>query len=75
MSLECKHVWNYISEYLDESWSLEAKDFMQRHLEGRHLSSTILDSTRNTVLLTESDCYLNSRWVPTIISALGWQMR
>jgi anti-sigma factor RsiW len=50
--LECKHVWNYISEYLDDSLSPETRELVQRHLEHCEICSAILDSTRNIVVLT-----------------------
>ncbi len=29
MVIECKHVWDYISEYLDDSLSPETRDLVQ----------------------------------------------
>jgi Putative zinc-finger len=55
MILECKHVWDYISEYLDDSLSLETKQLVQHHLEHCEICSAILDSTRNIVVLTADD--------------------
>jgi len=55
MILECKHVWNYISEYLDDSLSPENRELVQRHLEHCEICSAILDSTRNIVVLTADD--------------------
>ena len=52
MFIECKHVWAYISDYLDDSLSPETKDLVQRHLEHCEICSAILDSTRNIVVLT-----------------------
>jgi predicted anti-sigma-YlaC factor YlaD len=52
MVIECKHVWAYISDYLDDSLSPETKDLVQRHLEHCEICSAILDSTRNIVVLT-----------------------
>ena len=53
--LECKHVWNYISEYLDDSLSPETRESVQRHLEHCEICSAILDLTRNIVVLTADD--------------------
>ena len=45
MVIECKHVWNYISDYLDDTLSPETRDLVQRHLEHCEICSAILDST------------------------------
>ena len=55
MVIECKHVWDYISDYIDGSLSAETKDLVQRHLENCEICSAILDSTRNIVVLTTDD--------------------
>jgi anti-sigma factor RsiW len=53
--IECKHVWDYLSGYLDDSLSPETKELVQRHLENCEICSAILDSTRNIVVLTADD--------------------
>jgi len=55
MVIECKHVWDYISDYLDGSLPPETKELVQRHLEHCELCSAILDSTRNILVLTADD--------------------
>ena len=55
MIIECKHVWNYISDYLDDSLSPAMRDLVQRHLEHCEICSAILDSTRNILVLTADD--------------------
>jgi len=55
MIIECKHVWNYISEYLDGSLSEETRNTVQKHLEHCEICSAILDSTRNIIVLTADD--------------------
>jgi anti-sigma factor RsiW len=55
MVIECKHVWNYLSEYLDDSLPPETKALVQRHLEHCEICSAILDSTRNILVLTADD--------------------
>ena len=55
MIMECKHVWNYISGFLDDSLPPETKDLVQRHLEHCEICSAILDSTRNILVLTADD--------------------
>jgi predicted anti-sigma-YlaC factor YlaD len=55
MVLDCKHVWNYISEYLDKTLSEETRSVVQKHLEHCEICSAILDSTRNVIILTADD--------------------
>lgn len=55
MALECKHVWDYISEFLDDSLPAETKEQVQKHLENCEICSAILDSTRNILILTADD--------------------
>ena len=55
MVIECKHVWDYISEYLDDSLPLETKELVEKHLENCEICSAILDSTRNILILTADD--------------------
>lgn len=55
MVIECKHVWDYLSEYLDDSLPLETKALVQRHLEHCEICSAILDSSRNILVLTADD--------------------
>jgi hypothetical protein len=53
--LECKHVWDYISEFLDDSLPPETRELVQKHLETCEICSAILDSTRNILILTADD--------------------
>jgi hypothetical protein len=55
MIIECKHVWNYISGYLDYSLSPEIRELVQRHLEHCEICSAVLDSTRNILVLIADD--------------------
>ena len=55
MVIECKHVWAYISDYIDGSLSAETRDLVQRHLKHCEICSAILDSSRNIVVLTADD--------------------
>ena len=55
MVIECKHVWDYISEYLDGTLSHETRERVQKHLDHCEICSAILDSTRNIVVLTADD--------------------
>jgi len=50
--IECRHVWDYISEFIDDSLPPETKDLVQKHLANCEICSAILDSTRNILILT-----------------------
>jgi hypothetical protein len=52
MKLECKHVWKYISEYIDHTVDAKLREEIERHLEHCEICSAILDSTRNILVLT-----------------------
>jgi anti-sigma factor RsiW len=52
MNLECKHVWEHISAYLDKQLDPELLAAVERHLEGCEVCSAVLDSTRNILVLT-----------------------
>ena len=52
MNLECKHVWQHISGYLDHQLDPELLAAVQQHLETCEVCSAILDSTRNILVLT-----------------------
>jgi anti-sigma factor RsiW len=55
LALECKHVWDYISEFLDDSLPPETRELVQKHLANCEICSAILDSTRNILILTADD--------------------
>lgn len=52
MDLICKHVWRYISDYIDNSVDPQLREDIERHLEHCEICSAILDSTRNILYLT-----------------------
>jgi hypothetical protein len=52
MKLECKHVWEHISEYIDHTVDAKLRGEIERHLEHCEICSAILDSTRNILVLT-----------------------
>jgi anti-sigma factor RsiW len=53
--IDCKHVWSYISEYLDGTLLDETRKTVQRHLEHCEICSAILDSTRSVIILVADD--------------------
>jgi anti-sigma factor RsiW len=55
MVIECKHVWEHISGYLDGTLDAEVLEQVQKHLEHCEICSAILDSTRNILVLTADD--------------------
>jgi hypothetical protein len=55
MVLNCRHVWEYISGYLDNTLDLQTRADVERHLEHCEICSAILDSTRNILILTADD--------------------
>ena len=55
MKLNCKHVWEHISEFIDGSVDAQLRAEIERHLEHCEICSAILDSTRNILILTADD--------------------
>jgi anti-sigma factor RsiW len=55
MVIDCKHVWSYISEYLDGTLTEETRRTVQKHLDHCEICSAILDSTRNVIILIADD--------------------
>jgi Putative zinc-finger len=55
MVLECKHVWEHISGYLDGTLPPGVLEEVQKHLDHCEICSAILDSTRNILILTADD--------------------
>lgn len=55
MVIDCKHVWDAISGYIDDSLPPETRELVQKHLEHCNICSAVLDSTRNILILTGDD--------------------
>jgi hypothetical protein len=55
MKLDCKHVWEHISEYIDKTVDAKLREEIELHLEHCEICSAILDSTRNILVLTADD--------------------
>ena len=55
MNLDCKHVWEQISGYLDKQLDANMLSAVERHLVNCEVCSAVLDSTRNILVLTADD--------------------
>jgi anti-sigma factor RsiW len=55
MRIDCKHVWEYISAYIEGEVDEELRAQIDRHLETCEICSAVLDSTRNVVVLVADD--------------------
>jgi anti-sigma factor RsiW len=51
MRIDCKHVWEHISAYIDGDVDPALRAEIDRHLETCEICSAVLDSTRNVVVL------------------------
>lgn len=51
MRIDCKHVWQHISSYIDGEVDAALRAEIDRHLETCEICSAVLDSTRNVVVL------------------------
>jgi anti-sigma factor (TIGR02949 family) len=51
MRIDCKHVWDHISAYIDGEVDAALRAEIDRHLETCEICSAVLDSTRNVVVL------------------------
>jgi anti-sigma factor (TIGR02949 family) len=51
MTLNCKHVWAQVSEYIDGSVPAEMREAIERHLANCRHCSAVYDSTRNILML------------------------
>ena len=55
MRIDCQHVWQYISAYIDDELDAELRERIERHLETCEICSAVLDSTRNVIVLVADD--------------------
>ncbi|HTX75267.1 MAG TPA: zf-HC2 domain-containing protein [Terracidiphilus sp.] len=55
MRIDCRHVWQYISAYIDGEVEAVLRATIDRHLETCEICSAVLDSTRNVVVLVADD--------------------
>lgn len=59
MVLDCKHVWNEISNYIDGEIDPAVRADVEEHLAHCRHCSAVLDSTRNIVYLIADDRVFN----------------
>lgn len=55
MRIDCKHVWQHISAYIDGEVDPILRAEIDRHLETCEICSAVLDSTRNLVILVADE--------------------
>jgi predicted anti-sigma-YlaC factor YlaD len=55
MVIDCKHVWEHLSGYLDASLPADVRELVEKHLQHCEICSAILDSTRNILILTADE--------------------
>ena len=55
MVLNCRHVWDQISDYIDGTVSPELRQAVEEHLAHCRHCSAVLDSTRNILVLVGDD--------------------
>ena len=55
MKIDCKHVWDHISAYIDGEVDPSLRAEIDKHLETCEICSAVLDSTHNVVVLIADD--------------------
>jgi len=55
MRIDCKHVWQHISAYIEGDVDAVLRAEIDKHLETCEICSAVLDSTRNVVILLADD--------------------
>ena len=55
MVLDCKHVWQQISNYIDGTVPLELREQVETHLANCRHCAAVLDSTRNILVLVADE--------------------
>ena len=55
MRIDCKHVWQHISAYIEGDVDASLRAEIDKHLETCEICSAVLDSTRNVVILMADD--------------------
>jgi anti-sigma factor RsiW len=55
MVLDCRHVWDQISNYIDDTVPPELRQVVEEHLAHCRHCAAVLDSTRNILVLVADD--------------------
>lgn len=55
MVLNCRHVWDRISDYIDGSLDPAIRADVEKHLAHCEICSAVLDSVRNVIILMMDD--------------------
>jgi anti-sigma factor RsiW len=55
MAMNCRHVWNHISEYIDGTLDPQVLAEVESHIATCEICSAVLDSTRNIIILMADD--------------------
>lgn len=55
MRIDCKHVWEHISAYIEGEVDSQLRADIDKHLETCEICSAVMDSTRNVVVLMADD--------------------
>ena len=55
MKIDCRHVWDALSAYLDGEANALLREEIELHLQFCQVCSAVLDSTRNILVLTADD--------------------
>lgn len=55
MVLNCRHVWDRISDYIEGTLDPAVRADVERHLAHCEICSAVLDSTRNIIILMADD--------------------
>jgi predicted anti-sigma-YlaC factor YlaD len=55
MKVDCQHVWDALSAYLDDEVNAQLREEIELHLQFCEICSAVLDSTRNILVLTADD--------------------
>jgi anti-sigma factor RsiW len=53
--IDCKHVWQHVSDYIDGEIDAQLRAEIDHHLETCEICSAVLDSTRNVMVLVADD--------------------
>ena len=53
--MNCRHVWDQISDYIDGTVAPELREAVEKHLAGCRHCSAVLDSTRNILVLVADE--------------------